>query len=50
MAQYLLNIHLFFMFVGSFIALFRVVGVPVFTDCRLKCLATVVFPLDIFLN
>ena len=32
------------MFVGSFIALFRVVGVPVFTDCRLKCLATVVFP------
>ena len=50
MAQYLLNIHLFFMFVGSFIALFRVVGVPVFTDCRLKCLATVVFPLDVYLN
>ena len=36
--------------VGPFIALFRVVGVPVFTDFRLKCLATVVFPLDIYLN
>ena len=48
--MFLLNIPLFFMFVGSFIALFQVVGVPVFTDCRLKCLATVVFPLDIFLN
>ena len=50
MAQCLLNIHLLFMFVGSFIALFRVVGVPVFTDCRLKCLATVVFPLDIWID
>ena len=48
MAQCLLNIPLFFMFVGLFIALFRVVGVPVFTDRRLKCLATVVFLLDIF--